>query len=416
MGRVATSNLQEGMVLAEDLRNSAGHFVLSRGTTLTARQIRMFKVWGIFSVAVEGTDDERIAREKEASRETTGRAEAFLETILPPSRRHHPAMAELHRICVERLAERMEGGFEPQILPAEEASFEEIRRCRRRDLSATSLVNGDVRLASFPDIYFKIRHLLESPRTSAVHLAEVVSKDPSLSARILRLVNSSFYGFADPIESIPRAIAIIGTKELSSLALAVSTLNVFDDVPPRYVSMRSFWEHAVACGVFARLLTPPGQTRLEERFFLAGLFHDLGRLLLYRRLPREMTCALRLSRRLRAPLHEAEQDLLGFDHALLGRELLTSWRIPSPLPDLVGFHHAPSEAGAPEGAAQLHVADILSLALQIGTSGSLFVPSLKAEAWENLGLEPEALPGLIAQGERQIEEIMNVFFGGESSS
>lgn len=415
MGRVGTSNLKEGMVLAENLRDSAGRFVLASGSALTAKQIRMFKILGILAVAVEGSDDEAIEEERRATEAVRRRAEAHLSLFFPPSRRDHRAMAELFRLCVDRLAARMEEGFEPRPVVVGSEPLELLRRCRRRDLSPEALVLGEVRLASFPDIYFKIRELLETPYASAVHLAEVVGKDPSLSARLLRLVNSSFYAFPQPIDSISRAIAIIGTTELSSLALAVSTLNVFDRVPDRYVDMKSFWQHAVACGVFARLLAASRDARQEERFFLAGLFHDLGRLVLYRRLPREMTCALALSRRLGAPLHEAERDLLGFDHARLGQVLLASWHIPDPLPQLVGFHHNPVDEGAPEGAAPVHVADILSLSLQIGTSGSLFVPSLRAGAWEALGIEAEALPGIVTQGERQIREIMHVFFGGESS-
>ena len=413
MGRVGTANLREGMVLAEDVKDSAGRLMLPAGATLTTKHVRMLKVRGVFSVSVEGLDDESLAEERQASEAVRRRAEAHLAGLFPSSRRDHRAMAELFRLCVDRLAAQMEGGFEPEAIPLERESLDSLRRCRRRDLTPESLLRGEIRLASFPDIYFKIGELIETPYASAVHLAEVVSKDPSLSARLLRLVNSSFYGFPQPIGSISRAIAIIGTKELSSLALAVSTLNVFDKVPHRYVSMKSFWQHSVACGVFSRLLAAFRDSRQEERFFLAGLFHDLGRLVLYRRLPREMSSALALSRRLGAPLHEAERELLGFDHAQLGQVLLTSWRIPEPLPELVGFHHSPVDEGAPDGAAPVHVADILSLALQIGTSGSLFVPSLKAGAWERLELEPEALPGIVAQGERQIKEIMNVFFGGE---
>lgn len=415
MGRVATANLKEGMTLAEDLKDSAGRFVLPRGAALTAKQIRMLKIWGIFSAEIEGSDDERIEEERRASEAIRRQAEAFLETLFPAPRRGHPVMAELFRVCSGRLAARMESGFRPDPISFESGSLDTLRR-HRPGLTPDGLIRGEIRLASFPDIYFKIRELLETPYASAVHLAEVVGKDPSLSARLLRLVNSSFYGFPQPIESIPRAIAIIGTTELSNLALAASTMSVFRDVPSEYVSMRPFWEHAVACGVFSRLLVPSREVRQEERFFLAGLFHDLGRLVLYRRLPREMTGALRLSRRLRIPLHEAERDLFSFDHAALGRTLLASWRIPDPIPDLVGFHHNFAETTAPDGAARLHVADILSIALQIGTSGSLFVPPLERGAWESLGLEVEALQGIITQGERQIAEIVNVFFGGEGTS
>ncbi len=415
MGRVATANLKEGMTLAEDLKDSAGRFVLPRGAALTAKQIRMLKIWGIFSAEIEGSDDERIEEERRVSEAIRRQADAFLETLFPAPRKDHPAMAELFRVCGDRLAARMESGFRPDPIPTESSSLDTLRH-RRSGLTPDGLIRGEIRLASFPDIYFKIRELLETPYASAVHLAEVVGKDPSLSARLLRLVNSSFYGFPQPIESIPRAIAIIGTTELSNLALAASTMSVFRDVPSEYVSMRPFWEHAVACGVFSRLLVPSREVRQEERFFLAGLFHDLGRLVLYRRLPREMTGALRLSRRLRIPLHEAEQDLFGFDHAALGRTLLASWRIPDPIPDLVGSHHDFAEATAPDGAARLHVADILAIALQIGTSGSLFVPPLEGGAWENLDLEVEALQGIVTQGERQIGEIMGVFFGGEETS
>ncbi len=425
VGRVKVGNLKAGMVLASDLKAPNGRLILAKGAALSDKHTRMMKVWGVVEADIEGTDDAEVQEKTRIDEDTARKGEGIASLLLPPGDDDHGCLAELRRLCGLRFTERIAAGASGSF-----PELEELHRPRadilragpdvdipEEGVSPEFLLRQDVRLASFPDIYFKIREVLNSPISSATHIAQVVGKDPSLTVRLLRLVNSSFYGFPAPITSIPRAVAIIGTNELTSLALAVSTISVFKHVPPHMVDMKSFWKHSISCGVFSRLLAFSRRHPSEERFFLAGLLHDLGRIILLTRLPRMMTSLMEHAKRARRPLVESERAFLGYDHAMLGNRLLEQWNIPEPIRDLVKRHHAVpgAEGNDPAGetasgdAVLVHLGDVIANALRVGTSGSFFVPVPESRAWDLAELTPPALESIVKQGERQVREIMNVF-------
>ena len=413
MGTIGVQHLREGMVLAADLLAPNGRFILPKGGVIKKEYLSTLKAWGVVEAEVEG-DPGPEASEPPLSPKLLDHARELVERYFPPSRREGPLMEELYRICLRRTAERMEQRLP---LPGEEEGLVDpefrggsLPRSKGGDLTPRDLAQNDRFLASFPDIYFRITEVLNAPNSSVAHISEVVSKDPSLSAKLLKLVNSSFYGFSSRIDSISRAVALIGGNELSTLALGISLLSAFKDVPEAYVTMRSFWMHSVACGVFARLLSTRREAAKEEHFFLAGLLHDLGRLVLYRRVPFSMAQALQEAARRGVGVHEAEREVLGFDHASVGYQILKEWRIPPSLAEAVRFHHNPGASEAPYEPAVLHVADLLALGCRFGSSGSFVVPELREEARDLLDLSPNALDPLILQAERQVREISGVFF------
>ena len=121
-------------------------------------------------------------------------------------------------------------------------------------MDPSSLVGEDTQLASLPNIFMEITDVLSDPRSSAINIANVISKDPSLSAKLLKIVNSAFYNFPSRIDTISRAVMIIGSKQLSALALGTSIIRIFQDIPSDLVNMKSFWEHSLACGIGARMI------------------------------------------------------------------------------------------------------------------------------------------------------------------
>ena len=413
MGTIGVQHLREGMVLAADLLAPNGRFILPKGGVIKKAYLSTLKAWGVVEAEVEG-DPGPEASEPPLSPKLLDHARELVERYFPPSRREGPLMEELYRICLRRTAERMEQRLP---LPGEEEGLVDpefrggsLPRSKGGDLTPRDLAQNDRFLASFPDIYFRITEVLNAPNSSVAHISEVVSKDPSLSAKLLKLVNSSFYGFSSRIDSISRAVALIGGNELSTLALGISLLSAFKDVPEAYVTMRSFWMHSVSCGVFARLLSTRRDASKEEHFFLAGLLHDLGRLILYRRVPFSMAQVLQEAARRGVGVHQAERELLGFDHASVGYQLLKDWKIPPSLAEAVRFHHQPGAASDPYEPGVLHVADLLALGCRFGSSGSFVIPELDLDSWDLLGLSPNALDPLILQGERQIREVSGVFF------
>ncbi|PIE54386.1 MAG: phosphohydrolase [Dethiosulfovibrio peptidovorans] len=412
MGLVSTSHLAEGMILADNLMTPSGRLILSKGVSLTGKHISMMKVWGISFADVEGVDQEDIRRREQAVQETMDQSDLLLRSFFPSLSDEGPT-SELFDLCRRRCArlidkgenemiEEMADDRRPETIP-----FRSDLPTERPRLS--ELVSEEIPLASLSDIHFKIREVVQSPVSSAASIARVVSTDPNLSLRLLRLVNSAFYAFPTPIRSIPRAIAIVGVRELSSLALAVSTMNVFTEIPSEYADMKSFWKHAVACGVLARILAVQKKIRRDEQYFLAGLLHDIGRAVLYIQEPRWMAHALGLSRYLRLPLLEVERRLLGFDHAVVTHRLLSAWKIPEPILGLASWHHEPERAEYPEAASLIWLADWIANAMKVGTSGAFFLPPLDDHRWELTGLHSEALRSVFGQAERQIQEVLRIF-------
>ncbi len=418
MGLVNIDDLQAGMMLESDLIGPNSRFLLPRGEVLDIAHIRMLKAWGVTEADVSGVSREQ-AQALTAAEVPPESLEQAKQTLAPYFERadlDHPAMKEIFRLCVLRWSRGAPGdctlpGRESCALPAAGPGPEKDVFAKGKG-TATSLVRSEIALSSFPDIYFQINEVLQSPRSSASHIADVVSKDTSLTAKLLKLVNSAFYGFPAKIDTISRAIAILGTNELTTLALGISVVEYFADIPEGLADMKSFWKHSIACGVLSRILASHKVGLSEERFFVSGLIHDVGRLVMFKRLPFAATQALVLSRSTRTPLREAEQEVMGFDHAAVSGTLLKSWKFPATLELPVRYHHAPARAMNHLEPSIIHVADVLAVAM-FYCSGTVYVPPLQDKAWENLGQGPGILAQAMAQADRQICEILRAFLGSD---
>lgn len=249
-----------------------------------------------------------------------------------------------------------------------------------------------------------------------MEIADLFSTDAALRARVLRLVNSGAYGFPTRIETPWHAVMILGTQRLCDLALTTSIASLFEDIPGDLVSMESFWRHGVACGLAARALAIRGGEPNGDRFFVAGILHDIGRLVIYQQTPDLAREALLRCRATGTLLLDAERETVGVDHAALGAELGLAWTLPASLVESVGFHHAPRLAQRyPLEAALVHVGDVLAAALRVGTSGERLVPPLDPEAWRLLALPAEVIPGVWEEVERDFGATVRALRGDTAS-
>ena len=236
-------------------------------------------------------------------------------------------------------------------------------------------------------------------------IAKIIREDPGLTARLLRLVNSAFYNFPSKVETISQAVTIVGTQQLGALALATSVMNMFKGIPEDLVSMDSFWRHSIGCGLAARVLATYRREANAERFFVAGMLHDIGRLLMYTKTIDQSREALLLSKNNQDLLYAAELEVFGFTHAVVGGVMLQAWKLPNSLEEVVMYHHNPKAAlKFPVETAIVHVADIIAHAMQLGSSGEVYVPPLDEEAWDSLGLPPSILSTSLDQVERQFQD------------
>ena len=210
--------------------------------------------------------------------------------------------------------------------------------------TASSVVVDTKDLFSLPDIYFQVNEMIRDPRFTMADIGSVIAKDPALSARLLRLVNSSFYGFQSRIDTITRAITIVGIDDLYNLVVATCVLDKFAKIPTELIDMTAFWMRSVHCAVVTKLLAKNCAVLNTERLFLAGLLHDIGSLVLYQSMPEQANSVLVAIRQDRRLLIGFEQEIVGFTHADIGRELLKSWGLPQSLYEVVGCYPQPDFA------------------------------------------------------------------------
>ena len=210
--------------------------------------------------------------------------------------------------------------------------------------SAQDVVAETKELFSLPDIYFQLNEMIHDSRYSLAQIGNVIGKDPALSARLLRLVNSVYYGLATKIDTISRAIVVVGIQDVYNLVVATCVVDRFAKIPADLVDMTAFWLRSVHCGVIARLLAKECGVLNIERLFLIGLLHDIGSLVLYQAVPEQAMQVLLAIRQDRRSLVDAEQTILGFSHAEVGAELMKSWGLPDSLYEPVAWYWKPEGA------------------------------------------------------------------------
>ncbi len=416
MGLLNVDSLQPGMILDKNLIAFNGRFLLPKGTVLTSGHIKTMKVWGVVEADIQGEEGRESGKmlEAEIPKEILKQAESAVKTLFTKPVLRTP-MKEIYSLALERRAVALKSGKGgPEAIKAarEFPRDSQLRKGRiKGEITPADLVSQELKLASLPDVYYRIMEVINSARSSASHIAQAVSKDTSLVARLLKLVNSAFYGFPSKIDTVARAVAIIGTKELSTLALGITAVQYFNDIPPEFVDMKNFWTHSVACGVYARLLASEKVGISEERLFVGGLLHDLGKLVIFRQVPFSAREAMALSEEKRIPMWQAEREVMGFDHAHVGALLLREWRIPAHLEAGVRFHHSPLPSSYTLEASLINVADSLAIAMGIGRSGSAIVPEIDDETWAAAGLSGGVFQPVVRQGDRQIGDITATFLG-----
>jgi HD-like signal output (HDOD) protein len=237
-------------------------------------------------------------------------------------------------------------------------------------VTVKELLTGNNRLFSLPDILFQLKEMIHNPDVSLNDIGKVITKEPALTARLLRVVNSPFYGFQSKIDTVTRAITVVGVDDLYNLILATYVVEKFAGIPSEIIDMTDFWMRSVHCGVVAKLLSKHSLDRISERMFITGLLHDIGSLILYQKMPnesREILIATNYDRRL---LAELEQERLGFTHADVTCELMKLWGLPASLYEPIGKYLDP------DNAAQDYQSEtyLLNMAIYLVDSTSQTVP------------------------------------------
>lgn len=406
MKKICTEYLEPGMILAKDIQGADGSVFLEAGALLDADAIVALEDLGIQFAYIK--PDEAFT----GPEAVLGRVETYVRYFFQYVDPDNVAFIELFKVVMERAVEAASKGWE---IPCEHErqakSVEHLHDLFFRDQGASlDLVKHETSLSSFPDTYFKIKEVLDSPASTAADMAKVVSADVGLTAKLLRLVNSPFFGVTGHVDSITHAVTLVGASELATLALGISAIKFFKDIPPELMDMETFWKHSLRCAVFGRVLASKVKGLKPDRFFTAGLLHDAGRLIMFKNLPYASVQAMIYARSNGLPLVDAEREVLGFDHTEVAGLLLEEWNFPAELRTIIAYHHNPEASPAPGDAAIIQLADNLACAVEISFGGMYALPGMSRDAWNKLGLDPHEIDKIFALYDKHFQELTSVFF------
>ena len=218
------------------------------------------------------------------------------------------------------------------ILRTETPSANNVARAR-------ALVEDMSILVSPPDVYLKITDMISNDTASADEFSDIILRDPGLTARILKLVNSSYFGIPSKVDTVSRGVSILGMSELSSLVYSVCAVQSFSRISSGVTNMNTFWRHGVYVGLCAKALAVRLDCLNTERLSVAGLLHDIGTLAINAKFPDAAEAMILNAEGGESNIIEAEHESLGFDHAYLGGLILENWNLPEAKCDAIRYHH-----------------------------------------------------------------------------
>lgn len=299
-------------------------------------------------------------------------------------------------------------------------------------MSPRELVQGNVQLLSLPEVCLRIQQLADDPYADISEFAQLVAQDPALTTRLLKLVNSAYFGCSGRVDTISRAVNLVGIAELRNITLAMAALEVFGGFEHEHFDLLGYWRHSVYTALTARCLARRAGVLHAERLFTAGLLHDIGRLLIFNLLP-ESAARIRQCTDQGMDACEAERAELGFDHAEAGSALLELWRLPKELCITVALHHAPETAPAARlETAAVHIANQIARQVEalapdekprsdpfsawtdpaaLAAAETLpHIDAITATIWSQAGLAPAVVGEAVAAAARDFDEVLDILY------
>lgn len=263
-------------------------------------------------------------------------------------------------------------------------------------------------LPTIPSILRKILGIIEDPHVSLQKISDFVASDPTLTARILKMVNSPVYGFPGRISSVNHAMVILGLNAVKGLLIGVSVFEVMKK------NMVGLWEHSLASAIYARIISKKKDLEFAEEISVAALLHDIGKVILLIAFKEDYTKIIELAQKRESLLHEIEKEYFGITHAEIGGIVCKKWNFPTKLIEPIMNHHRPQlSKNFTTETAVVHLSNILALARGMGYSGDLYVNPVNPTIWKDLDLNYAEIKDIFTQAEDPLSSSQEIFLSDE---
>ncbi|HOO46147.1 MAG TPA: HDOD domain-containing protein [Deltaproteobacteria bacterium] len=257
-------------------------------------------------------------------------------------------------------------------------------------------------LPTLPQVVQKLTTMVESPDVTAKDIGKLLNSDQVLSAKVLKLVNSPFYGFPGRISSISHSIILLGFNVIKGVVLSASVFDLMEQ------SMVGLWEHSLGSAVISGTISRHLGLPEPEEISTGALLHDIGKVLVRVSLSDDYDKIKAVVQNKGCSFREAEIEILGVDHAEIGSWLAEEWGLPERLAIPITFHHEPETAPKfKDRVAAVHIADSIVRAFGVGSGGDPFVGAISPSAWELIGMDRVDLPLLMKKIYSDLEEVDN---------
>lgn len=266
-------------------------------------------------------------------------------------------------------------------------------------------------LPAMPQVASKVLELSSDPNTSAAQLQQVISDDQAMTARILKIANSAMYSCSRKIKTLTEAIVMLGFNSIRSLVVTSAARNLYNTRKSRSgLKERLLWEHSIGAGFACRLMAQKHAPALTEEAFLAGLMHDIGKLVLNIRIPENFDEIVQVVYNENRSFHETEQEHFGFTHAEVGALLVNKWKLSPMLEDVIKNHHNP-ESISPDNPLLLYLdlSNKMCHKMGIGFSDEPDLNLVDSPANKILGLSEESFAGINTKLQETLETEMEIF-------
>ncbi len=272
-------------------------------------------------------------------------------------------------------------------------------------------ISENARLVSLPEVYLQLKEVLADPNYTTEKVARVISHDPAISMRLLHIVNSAYFGLGTQIDSVNRAVSLLGSQGVSDLVLAVSVTRSFKGMSNEVMDMERFWHRSVVCAITSRELAALCNVVDSEHLFLCGLLCDIGHLFIYQLVPDEAQQAIKIAQEKNVPLYTVERNLLGIDYVNVGAVLMRGWQLPQNLWEPVEYHVEPERSQEYQMFSCLvHIAALMTEAYDRNEAIDSALSRVSPVVWQISGLSAERCLDIAPKIDALVGDVMHMFF------